>query len=394
LNFKIKDLSVLEQDWLCPEIVDRMRQQKALKILINRVKSGEKPSCAFIYGKVGSGKTFVVRRLIEDYLPIDGVDYVYINLKEISLPSVQATLINILNALRKYFPIVALGKLWRDVPLRGWDSFLYIELLKGLLKQKGLHLILVLDEIDRLYSYEKNDDFMYSLITQENITPIFISNDMRLLDKLESRTRDRLSNIIFFSDYNMDDLYKILQQHIKYAIEGEIDDRILYDIAKTVWEGSRSAREAKLLLANYLKYGSLDEAIMETEKNALRQEIMALNQHQFLVLKAIIKRHLDIDKMMKRPLKYSNIYPTSGSIYDEYVRLCKSLGVKPKTYKTFQRIITSLELSALIRRVVTSLGRARGVTTLIYLGDDLNILKDITDKMQDEFVWLPQKSEG
>lgn len=381
-------MSILEQDWLCPEIVDRVKQQRSLKMLIHRINQGEKPSCVFIYGKVGSGKTFVTRKIIEDYLPMDGVDYVYINLKEASLPSMQVTLINILNGLRKYFPITAWGKFWYDIPLRGWDSSLYIELLKEVLRQKNLHLILVLDEIDRLFSYEKNDDFIYSLIIQENITPIFISNDMRLLDKLESRTRDRISNTIFFSDYNMDDLYKILQQHIRYAIEGEIDTSILHNIARTVWEGSRSAREAKMLLANYLKCGNLDEAKTETEKNALKQEISTLNPHQFLVLKAIVKRHTDINKMLKKPLKYSNIYPTSGSIYDEYTNLCKYHGIKPKTYKTFQRILTNLELSALIRKVVTSLGRARGVTTLVYLGDDINILKEAISEVEEQGFFI------
>ena len=73
--------------------------------------------------------------------------------------------------------------------------------------------------------------------------------------------------------------------------------------------------------------------------------------------------------------RYRNLTePTAGSVYEIYMQKCKAVNEEPKSYKTFQRLAISLEKDALLRHDIKSLGRSRGITTLMYPGEAMEVM--------------------
>jgi len=394
----IKDATPFLTDWDCPTIIDRQKEvNKFEDIVLIPLLQKKTPPCVYVFGGSGSGKTFTINKKIkEQELVLQKViphfGYLYINIREQGIPSYNTVLIKISDYLQRHLPVELpiFGRI-EQISLKGWDRVALLTMIKGIITIKKLTLLLVVDEVDRIYNYEKSDDFFYTFLDmyksfprdeQMGITTIFISNNISLLDKLEKPTRDRLSHVIHFLPYSEDDLFQILKVTAQYSIENhqEISDSTYQQVAREISNVTKSAREAKLLLYNYLHNSSFRDARLETDKDLLRAEITKLSPDQLLVLFAVLKRNENIQKMLIRnkPERYRYLLdPTAGSVFDEYKKACERMATFSKTYKTFTRLSLSLEREGLIKTDVKSLGRARGVTTLMYSGEEPAVLEPV-----------------
>ena len=395
---------ILLSDWVCPEIVDREEQKKQINDIISSLLLEEKPPLTFVYGPSGSGKTFVIKKMFMDseieikkHLPM--FELLYVNCGEFP-ESLHTLWVYVANKLSKYLPIDSkyFGIKVTTIPLRGWSTNEYIELIKEILKKKKILLFLVVDEVDKLG--KKNIEYLtYQIqtinIEQEKYTglsAVLISNKISLLPSLEKAVFDRFGLKIHFKSYGANDLYQILKIHAKYALKpGTWDDKSLATIAKTMHQTSNSAREAKIILYNlaknsdgFLNISKLNQALNEAKKDLIKEDIESRPLHHKLALYALIRFIERNNKMASYGkvglYKYTRYLPTKSNVYNEYKIVCKEFQEEPKAYRTFFEIINDLEKYGLIKIDITSLGRARGITSLIYPAIPADIYKKIIEE--------------
>lgn len=386
MSKEFKDELILLSDWECPTIVNRKDEIKKLNESIIEYYIQEKgiPRAIYTYGGSGSGKTYVITKQIKDNLKdinkhLPNFKFIYINLKTY-VPSYYTVLQLILDELKVHLPVEIGSKQITSIPLRGLDKTTLIKIILQIIKQNKLILLIVIDEIDRLIEYEKNDDFIYALSEYYKeftdlfvgLTPVFISNDINLLNKIKRATFDRLPTKIQFPPYDMSDLFQILKTTADFSLyPNAYTDKILEEIANYVAIGSKSAREGKLLLYNYVKTKDLESAKLETDKDMLRDEISRLSFHQLLVLSSVSEMSKQIQKMYKRntPKKYYDIQPTAGNVWEMYIKVCDKVQEPPKSYKTFHRLTRQLNQDHLLYLKTGHSHVTRGLTSFMTLGD-------------------------
>lgn len=376
---KIIDENIFTTDWKCPEIVNRVAEIKKIHeyIIESFLKEKGMPRATFIYGGTGSGKTFVVDKTITDSLPeikkhAPFVEYVYINLRTEGTPSYYTVLSLIANQLKKYLPA---GEITEISDNLGRQTLLTV--LKQVIKQKKICVLLVIDEAERIYHYEKNNDFFYSMAYMYTdfkdsgifvgLCPIFITNNVQLFQKFDKATQERIPYLIHFQPYTQKDIELILRTILKYAL-GSVDltiyNHCISVISEYVDNCSKSAREAKMTMLNFLKTGDVQTAIASSERNVIQDEISGLSLHQLLFLKAVA---------LSNP-------PNIGHVYHRYGAICNALGESPQSYKTITRLSEHLEKDGLLSREKKSFGRARGITTVLYPGVTADIMLPLVEQ--------------
>lgn len=381
---------LLDDNWLCPEIVNRNRQREELrKCIISHLLNGNHPpGCMYITGVSGSGKTFVVRKMIEDYLndikkEVPKFEYVYISSKRLQTPSINSLFYAIDSSLLHYFP-VSVGRR-RITSLKRWRDGTCLEVLKQILS-RGVDLLLVLDEVDKIVEYEnkKNYGFGYDLMyllsdlrNEYNIFTIFISNKRELARKMPQEVKSRIPLLINFSLYSLSDLYTILKITAKYALD-EVDDKVLLEIAREVAETTCSARDAKRLLYHYLIEGDVQRAWAKMDIEGIKDDLLSLNQQQEIAIKAIIVAENHLKKMEKReiPKRYRKDFVSSRDAYEMYCKLCKAERVTPRAMRTFRSILDSLRDMGLIQYSRIHAGKGRGTIGAISV-DNRDVLEGL-----------------
>jgi Cdc6-like AAA superfamily ATPase len=129
-----------------------------------------------------------------------------------------------------------------------------------------------------------------------------------------------------------------------------------------------------------IKEPNIDKAWETVAIEYLKEDVRKMNLQEKIAVYGIIKRHEEIELLLNRPNSsdYKNkTKPTIGSMFNEYQNLCKQLKEKEMSYKSYQRMIKHMEEMGIIRLNLTTLGRSKGISSLIYLGYDIKMLKTI-----------------
>jgi len=385
---KSKTKNLLTRDCLEVELIDREEQVKDFnKIILNPLLNEEQlPIPCYIYGPKGSGKTFVVRKLIETNLSeikkhFPNFYYFYFNSREQKITSLYYLILNILSGLSIYFPFYS-EKLKTNVglPKRGIPLNECLLIFEELIEKFKLSILLVIDEVDRIIQNEKKDSvFSYFLDLKRNFigcSTIFISNDPFLLEKIRQDTRNRIPSTIHFRPYTTNDFYHILKYYANLTLkEGSWKEEDLKEIAKAVSEFSTSIRDLKLTLyylgefsENELDLSKLTTAIDKSQADIFKEEILSRPPHQKMILFAIALIHKRINQIELRGLKKYTEIPSLAKVYSIYKALGKKLGsiYEPKSFRTFWNMINSLQNDQLITIKIQGRGRGRGVVSLVY----------------------------
>ena len=397
---------VLLSDWLCPEIIDRTEETEEIKkSIINVLLEEHIPPICFIYGASGTGKTFTIKRMFEDnfieikkHLPM--FNYFYFNAREFEVASLHSFWVFLAKKLEKHLPVYSkyFNRKINYIVARGWQTDEYKEVIKEIIIQNRLSIVIIIDEVDKM-DIKDFESLVYQIynfnefgdgLDYMGISVIAISNKINFLKMLEKAVFDRIGIKIHFKSYTADDLFKILKIHAKYSlVEGSYDDLTLVKIAKAVFDTSTSARDVKLTLYNLAKLcdnkldsNLIDKAFEETKKDLMREEIRVRPFHHRITLYAIVKYYKEVMELEEQSknlnlFKYAVNIPTKSNVYKVYVDLCKEYSEKPKGYRVFFDIIDDLDKKGLIRTEIKSLGRARGITTLIYPAESVEFLEPI-----------------
>ncbi|MBN1160037.1 MAG: AAA family ATPase [Candidatus Diapherotrites archaeon] len=386
-----KDSVFVNRDYLSPHYIPEMlpfreKQVESVTKILAPFLKGKRPNNMFIYGKVGTGKTCVARKVLDTTL----------NFGEKQGIPVNGTYINCRITSTKYGVLVKIAsKLVPEESLLGFSLSYMFEKIKNTLSQNKMHFAVILDEVDKVKDV---DDLIYTLTRMNDeldfggLSIIGISNVISFKENLDTRTKSTLCEEEYvFPPYNADELREILTERASVGFKpGAVETSALNLAAAVASQESGDARRALMLLlragdvADETGKKKVTETEIHTAKTKVEEDLIIdlistlPAQHQ-IVLYAITrlteanKGYTKLDGEKKLGMIFS------GEIYDNYTMLSKKLGKSPKTARWYREMIRELETYGLI--TVQQSGKGiRGHTHLIKMNFDAHKTRGVLEK--------------
>ena len=320
-----------------------------------------------ITGDVGTGKTVLAQRFGSDLVKAArsrkvNLHYVHVNCRE-----AKGSLFMIIKRILTQFE--------PEFPKRGFAPEELLHTLMDMLDDKGIHLILGLDEVEHLIRVEASTP-IYNLtrIQEERVgkpirlSLIFILRELEYLQKLDKSTIDTLQrNIIKLDKYSSRQLIDILQDRVNLAFkENAVTDEAL-ELVADIGGQSGDARYAIELLWRAGKYADSEpskQVLTDHVRKAagsvypmLRGEyIAALSPHEKYMLLALAR------VLEESQEAYANI----GAVEREYKAVCEEYNDKPRKHTQIWKYTRSLGAIGVIAASKSGEG-VRGKTTLLGL---------------------------
>ena len=343
----IKNRTILHHTFIPNNIPHRdLEQEKVTQSLLPILKQF-RPSNILIYGKPGTGKTLVVRRVLSKIQErVEKTNFpirlVYGNSKE------ETTLYGLLVDFGRQ-----LGLSEKELPTTGLSISEVFKRLLRIINKNSLNTVFIIDEIDflaHLVSKSKND-ILYQLtrsndrIKNGSLTLVGISNDLTFKDRLDPRVISSLGEEeIVFTNYSVNQIHKILEDRIQLAfVEGAVEESALNLCAAMAGREHGDARRAIDLLrvAGEIAEREQEEKVSEehirraSQKMEEDKETAALQSyplHEKLIILAVMRAGGS----------------STGEIFTAYKELCKSIRQKELTQRRMTQMLSDIELSGII----------------------------------------------
>jgi archaeal cell division control protein 6 len=353
----IKNRQALTIDYVPEKLPFRESESNTLAQVLSVIFNDTRPSNLLLFGEPGTGKTAVVRKVIE------GLDKSAKELKkEIHAVTVNAK--GTSTAYRAVFEIAEKiglnNEKQKQVPFTGLSMGEATDRILQFIQKKKLCVILVIDEIDSLVD-KSGDNLLYSFtranqhMTQGGfITLIGISNSLDFKDKLDPRVRSSLSEEeMVFNPYTVDQLRQILHERSKIAFnDGAISDAAINLCSAMAGREHGDARKAMNLLRIAAELAERENAAKVDEKHARAAQEKIEKDAPYDILKNA-PAHMKL--VMLAIIKSKDNY--TGKIYDIYTSLCKHTEQEPLTQRRVTQIVSRLDLLGLVATDVVSQGR-------------------------------------
>ena len=350
----IKNSNILRHDYIPDKILHRDGQQELVTQSLIPLYQKSIPPNLLVYGKPGTGKTLVVKKVLKQIQNrVDKNTYrikiVFTNAKD------QSNLYNVLVDLGRQLGLKSKkttdDKLW--LPSTGLSiSEVFNRILYTIEKNK-INTVFVIDEIDHLAKLvdKTGKDILYS-ITRANLklkngslSLVGISNDVSFKDQLDPRVISTLSEEeIVFPAYNTNEIKEILEDRIPLAFDENIVTQGALNLcASMACKQHGDARRAIKLLNVAAKTAELnqDNSITDEHVRLAAQRIEIDKESQQLNAFSLHEKLLVIT-IMKTP----NI--STGDIYSAYKSLCKITCQNELTQRRVTQMLSEIELSGLI----------------------------------------------
>lgn len=384
----VKNRQTLTIDYVPDHLPFRDEEARGLAETLSTVlkKDPGRPSNLLLFGKPGTGKTAVVKSVVDRL--IKKASEIGI---EITVPVINAKLANsaykILYEIAEYMGI---NRQEKKVHFTGLSMGEATDRILQFIQKNRMHVILVIDEIDSLVD-KNGDDVLYS-ITRANermakggfVTLIGISNSLTFKDKLDPRVRSSLSEEeMVFNPYGVEQLRQILSERARIAFnDGAITDAAINLCAAIAGREHGDARKAIDLLrvaaelAERAHAGKVEEkhvraAQEKIEKDTNLEVIRNATLHEKLVIVAITKS------------KNGN----TGEVYEIYSSLCTQANHDPLTQRRMTQIISRMDQLGLISTDIINqgrYGRSQKIKAAVPLATIRAALKD--DTVLSEFI--------
>jgi len=306
-----------------------------------------------IIGKTGIGKTATIKlfgeMLVNAAQKRSGdIKYVHINCRKERTS--YKVLIKIARALNKNFP------------KRGYSPQDLLEIIVDIIKDQNLHLLIVLDELS--YLIGKEGDLIYSLTrinddsfnTRQHMSIIGIARDISCLSGLDTSTMSTLQrNIIYFNNYNKEQLFDILKYRTEISLkENIISDNLIQIITDLVYQSGdiryglnllwKSTKIAENQNLKYVTIESIRLANQDIVPFSTIDILRYMSTQKIIFLLAIIN---SLDKC-------GGIHTSVREITESYLILCESLGIQPRSHSQLWNYLQEFKREYLITMEIVS----------------------------------------
>jgi len=345
----------LRSDYVPDHLPFRTQQLTTIGQLLSPILTSSKPSNLLVYGKTGTGKTAVTRYVISKLKTkclTENVNtsFVYTNTR------LAGTEYRVLSELASSIGL--------KVPFTGLAISEVLSRIQSFMKERELHTIYVLDEIDFLIR-SFGDDLLDNLTSSSDaISPAFlsligISNDLQFKEELGARVQSRLSEEeLVFPPYSATELRTILKERAGLALNNDSYTEEALNLCAAL-SGSEhgDARRAVDLLRISGEVAEREGAPMLEEKH-VRIALQKIDQDRVSDALKTLPLHAKLVLLASmNPNAEDKTNASSGAVYERYTQLCNKSGLDALTTRRVSGLLTELDTLGLISAAVVNYGR-------------------------------------
>lgn len=340
LKNRIKNFEVFDFNY----IPEKPLMREEIKTVVDSILRYDKtniPNNLVIVGSRGCGKTLTIKYLKNIFSEKSGLTILYANCRQLN------TSFKIISSLLNLQP-------------RG---FSLNELYEKFRETYANKTILILDEVDLISEKDKNKDIFYFLSrSDKNYMAVLLSNNPRFLNSLDAPTRSSLQpEVIHFKNYNAVEIRRILRERARSGLR-HYSMRVLSQIAANTTQYTNSDVRVAIKTLYYWATGtekSIKDNFHKAQKDVVYDVVNDLNDHNFLILRAICMAR---EKFVKE-------------VYLVYKELCAVQKMEGFSYVYFYNSLAYLQSLGLILLFLTKVNRA--YTNIVNLTFEPPILNTI-----------------
>ena len=361
----IVDAKYLDTRFVPDELPHRKEQINDLVGLITPVLKGQPIQPITVYGPPGSGKTAAITYIGREFkrkVASTGKTISWTSINCYENTSEYAIIRRLCSELEQ------LNKSAVIPPATGYSMpRLYLALEKNLENFKTS--VLVLDEIDQIFSRQMDGNSMLYRLSGLPVHLISITNDPSFKEFLDPRVKSRINfaNSRIFQSYDAKELADILSKRAEHAFRPDSVDQnaIRYCAALAAQKGGDArmaidllrfaAQEADREEANEISEKLVKSAVDSLVASAAAQAIDQLDLTQAILFLAVMNTSPYLNYGAAR----------TGDVFEVYANICLQNNLPHLTKRSINTQLNALDKYHLISMRIRSFGRGGGRTSLI-----------------------------
>jgi cell division control protein 6 len=354
----IKNRQVLTIDYVPNKLLFRTKESTAIAQSLSVILKKGRPSNLLIFGKPGTGKTAVVKNVI---------DHLSNKTKQLDI-NLQVPFINAKNSNTPYKILYEIAELLginkeekkMQVFFTGLSMSEATDRILDFIKRKSIKVVLVIDEIDSLVN-KKGDDILYNftranerISSEQFISLIGISNSLTFKDKLDPRVKSSLSEEeLVFNPYTIEQLKQILVDRCKLAFYDDVvPSGVINLCAAIAGRETGDARKAIDLLRVAAEIAERSMTMKISEEHIRHAQKKIDSDSNFEILS---NSTLHTKLVILSTIRSKNA--STGEIYSIYQNFCSRLQQDPLTQRRMTQIVGELDQLGLITTNIVNQGR-------------------------------------